>query len=130
MTRIVHLSDLHFGFHRAELVEPLLDRVNDAGADLVVVTGDVTHRARADQYAEAAAFLGRIQAPLMVLPGNHDAPLYNLPGRFLAPWHGFRRASGRHVDSTLPCHHRGSARNSASDFPDVKRLPGRGKCRS
>ena len=100
MTRIVHLSDLHFGFHRAELGEPLLDRVNDAGADLVVVTGDVTHRARADQYAEAAAFLGRIQAPLMVLPGNHDVPLYNLPVRFLAPWHGFRRAVGPDLTPT------------------------------
>lgn len=94
MTRIAHLSDLHFGFHRAGLVEPLLDRLNGAQADLVVVTGDVTHRARAGQYARAAAFLSRIRAPLMVIPGNHDVPLYNLPVRFLTPWHGFRRAVG------------------------------------
>ncbi|WP_295045954.1 metallophosphoesterase [uncultured Paracoccus sp.] len=95
MTRIAHLSDLHFGFHRAELVDPLLDRLNDARADLVVVTGDVTHRARRDQYARAADFLARIRAPLMVVPGNHDVPLYNLPVRLLAPWRGFRRAVGR-----------------------------------
>lgn len=94
MIRIAHLSDLHFGFHRPDLVEPLLDRVNGAQADLVVVTGDLTHRARASQYAQAAAFLERIQAPLLVIPGNHDVPLYNLPVRFLMPWRGFRHAVG------------------------------------
>ena len=94
MTRIAHLTDLHLGFHRADLVEPLLERLNAARADLVVVTGDVTHRARADQYAQAARFLSRITAPLMVIPGNHDVPLYNLPVRFLSPWRGFRRAVG------------------------------------
>lgn len=95
MTRIVHLSDLHFGFHRAALAEPLLARVNGAGADLVVVTGDVTHRGRSGQYAQAAAFLSRIRAPLMVVPGNHDVPLYNLAVRYLTPYSGFRRAMGR-----------------------------------
>lgn len=94
MTRIAHLTDLHFGFHRAGLVDPLLDRLNRARADLVVVTGDLTHRARAGQYAQVADFLARIQAPLMVIPGNHDVPLYNLPVRFLAPWRGFRRRAG------------------------------------
>lgn len=100
MTRIAHLSDLHFGFHRADLVGPLLDRVNAARADLVVVTGDVTHRARADQYDQAAAFLSRITAPLMVIPGNHDVPLYNLPVRFVTPWRGFRGAVGSELTPT------------------------------
>lgn len=94
MTRIAHLTDLHFGFHRAGLVDPLLDRLNRARADLVVVTGDLTHRARAGQYARMADFLSRIHAPLMVIPGNHDVPLFNLPLRLLTPWRGFRRAAG------------------------------------
>ena len=59
MTRLLHLSDLHFGFERAALVEPLLERVNASNADLVVVTGDLTHRARSAQFAQAAAFLRR-----------------------------------------------------------------------
>lgn len=100
MTRIAHLTDLHFGFHRADLVEPLLERLNAAQADLVVVTGDVTHRARGDQYAQAAAFLAQIHAPLMVIPGNHDVPLYNLAVRFLSPWCGFRRAMGGDLSPT------------------------------
>lgn len=117
MTRIVHLSDLHFGFHRAALAEPLLARVNGAGADLVVVTGDVTHRGRRGQYAQAAAFLSRIRAPLMVVPGNHDVPLYNLAVRYLAPYAGFRRAMGRDL---TPVRQAGGARvlglNSVDPF--------------
>ncbi|WEF25667.1 metallophosphoesterase [Paracoccus sp. S3-43] len=100
MTRIVHLSDLHFGFHRADLVDGLLDRVNRARADLVVVTGDVTHRGRSAQYAQAAAFLSRIAPPVMVVPGNHDVPLYNVAVRFLTPYLGFRRAIGRELAPT------------------------------
>lgn len=100
MTRIAHLSDLHFGFHRAPLVDPLLDRVNRSGADLVVITGDVTHRGRMGQYAQAARFLSRIRAPVMVVPGNHDVPLYNLPMRFLAPYWGYRRTLGRDLAPT------------------------------
>lgn len=100
MTRIVHLSDLHFGFHRAALADPLLARVNRARADLVVVTGDVTHRGRRDQYDQAAAFLSRIQVPLMVVPGNHDVPLYNVALRYLAPYAGYRRAIGPELTPT------------------------------
>ncbi|MFD1882104.1 metallophosphoesterase family protein [Paracoccus pacificus] len=92
MTRVLHLSDLHFGYHRAALVEELLDLVNAARADLVVVTGDLTHRARSEQFTEAAGFLGRIAPPLMAVPGNHDVPLYNFPVRFLKPYDEYEEA--------------------------------------
>ncbi|TRW94772.1 metallophosphoesterase [Paracoccus sp. M683] len=91
MTRILHLSDLHFGFHRAALVGPLLERVNAARVDLVVVTGDLTHRGRPEQFEAAAKFLSRITAPLMAVPGNHDVPLYNIPVRFLWPYAEYDR---------------------------------------
>lgn len=92
MTRILHISDLHFGYHREALVEPLLAEINRAQADLVVVTGDLTHRGRPGQYQAAADFLSRISAPVMAVPGNHDVPLYNIPVRFLLPWGGYRQA--------------------------------------
>ncbi|AUH64461.1 metallophosphoesterase family protein [Paracoccus zhejiangensis] len=92
MTRIAHLSDLHFGFHREDLVEPLLERVNGSGADLVVVTGDLTHRGRPGQFRQAAEFLARLTAPHMAVPGNHDVPLYNIPVRFLRPYADYDEA--------------------------------------
>lgn len=92
MTRIVHLSDLHFGLHRAALVEPLLALVNQQAADLVVITGDLTHRGRPGQFREAREFIDRITAPVMAVPGNHDVPLFNIPVRFLLPWAGYRQA--------------------------------------
>lgn len=40
--------------------------------DVVVVTGDVSDDGRAEAYAEAARILGRLAAPLRIVPGNHD----------------------------------------------------------
>lgn len=94
MTRIIHLSDLHFGLHREEVVAPLLDVVNRLGAELVVVTGDLTHRARPAQFQDAVSFLDAIEAPVMVVPGNHDIPLYNLPARIFWPYSGYQKAVG------------------------------------
>lgn len=94
MTRILHLTDLHFGFHRETLVQPLLDRIADLHPDLVVVTGDLTHRALEVQMAQARDFLDRIEVPLMLMPGNHDVPLWNPLARMFWPFAGFRRYFG------------------------------------
>ncbi|WP_134724661.1 metallophosphoesterase family protein [Paracoccus luteus] len=92
MTRIAFLTDLHFGFHRAGLVAPLLARLNACAPALVVVGGDLSHRGRPGQLAAAAAFLSRLDAPWMAVPGNHDLPLFDLPQRLAAPRAAFRAA--------------------------------------
>nr|WP_256447698.1 metallophosphoesterase [Paracoccus marinaquae] len=94
------MSDLHFGLHRGDLVGALLDRINHARADLVVVTGDLTHRGRPGQFRQAAGFLARINAPVMAVPGNHDVPLYNIPLRFAWPFAGFSEAIGADLAPT------------------------------
>ncbi|MEO8202489.1 MAG: metallophosphoesterase [Betaproteobacteria bacterium] len=106
MKTIVHLSDLHFGRVDAALLDPLVQSVHEARPDVVVVSGDVTQRARTEQFRAAAAFLARLPSPRVVVPGNHDVPLYNVIGRFLRPLAGFRRyieadARPRHVDPEL-----------------------------
>ncbi len=85
MKKIVHLSDLHFGRIDAGLVEPLVEAVNATQPTLVVVSGDLTQRARSQQFKEARAFLDRLHGPQVVVPGNHDVPLYNVLERFVAP---------------------------------------------
>jgi 3',5'-cyclic AMP phosphodiesterase CpdA len=97
MTRILHISDLHFGAVNTRLLEPLLALTRHLQPDAVIVSGDLTQRARSTQFREAAAFLARFGLPVLAVPGNHDAPLYNLPVRFLAPFGRYRR----HVNETL-----------------------------
>ncbi|WP_240768909.1 metallophosphoesterase family protein [Paracoccus liaowanqingii] len=94
VTRILHLTDLHFGFHRAALEKPLLERIAALQPDLVTVGGDLTHRGLTGQMAQARAFLDRIAAPLICLPGNHDVPLWNLVARTFWPFRDYRKVFG------------------------------------
>lgn len=71
--RIAHLSDIHFGrIADDRVVTALVDEVNGAGLDLVVVSGDLTQRARRGQFRQARAMLDAFQPPVLVVPGNHD----------------------------------------------------------
>jgi 3',5'-cyclic AMP phosphodiesterase CpdA len=91
MATIVHLSDLHFGRVDPRLVAPLVRTVETVAPDLVVVSGDLTQRARRSQFRQARAFLDRLRCPLLVVPGNHDVPLFNLAARVVDPYGGYRR---------------------------------------
>ena len=86
----MHLSDLHFGRTRPDLLDPLVRAVNAAAPDLVAVSGDLTQRARSAQFRAARAFLDRLDAPWLAVPGNHDVPLHNLAARLLDPWTRYR----------------------------------------
>jgi 3',5'-cyclic AMP phosphodiesterase CpdA len=44
----------------------------DPAPDVIVHTGDIVHNGRVDEYAEAAAILGKARAPVYVLAGNKD----------------------------------------------------------
>ena len=57
MKVLAHLSDLHFGRVDPAVLEPLRRRVEALRPDLVVVSGDLTQRARKEQFAEAKALL-------------------------------------------------------------------------
>lgn len=94
MARIVHLSDLHFGAHDPRLVAAVEARIDEAMADLVVVSGDFTQRARTEQFKEACHFLTRLKDKgheVVAVPGNHDVPLYDVLRRFLSPLTRYRR---------------------------------------
>ncbi len=94
MVRIVHISDLHFGRTRAELVQPLLATIAALRPELVVMSGDLTQRATADEFRDGMAMMRRITVPVLMVPGNHDMPLYNLVARMLAPFGRWRRWVG------------------------------------
>ncbi|WP_412067299.1 metallophosphoesterase family protein [Rubrivirga sp. IMCC43871] len=73
MPTLAHLSDVHFGkISDARVVAALVAEVNAAGHALVVVSGDLTQRARTTQFRAARAMLDAFDAPTLVVPGNHD----------------------------------------------------------
>ncbi|WP_395406965.1 metallophosphoesterase family protein [Pseudoduganella sp. UC29_106] len=85
MRTLVHLSDLHFGRVDEQLLAPLRATVHGLQPDVVVVSGDLTQRARSGQFAEASSYLSTLPQPQIIVPGNHDIPLYNVLARFLTP---------------------------------------------
>ncbi|WP_133501914.1 metallophosphoesterase family protein [Cognatilysobacter terrigena] len=91
MRTVVHISDLHFGRVEPALLDPLRRAIVDAKPDVVVVSGDLTQRARSAQFEEARDFLATLPGPQIVVPGNHDVPLYDVARRFLSPLTRFHR---------------------------------------
>jgi 3',5'-cyclic AMP phosphodiesterase CpdA len=98
MTTLVHVSDLHFGTERPEVAEGLLEDLASVEPSLVVVSGDLTQRARRKEFMAARLFLDRIPSPRLVVPGNHDIPLFDLVTRFARPLARFRRYIDEDVD--------------------------------
>ena len=97
-TRLLHVSDLHFGGHGAPELERGLEALIERTApELVVASGDLTHRGRADQHEAAAGFLRSLGPPVLAIPGNHDIP-YTFPARFTRTFAEFER----HWETTEP----------------------------
>jgi 3',5'-cyclic AMP phosphodiesterase CpdA len=90
-TRILHVSDLHFGARDDPSIERGIGTlVEQVAPELILASGDLTHRGRRDQHTRAADFLRGLGTPLLTVPGNHDIP-YSFPARFTRTWQEFER---------------------------------------
>lgn len=91
--RLAHISDVHFGrIADPDIVAALTQAINAAAVDAVVVSGDLTQRARKREYKAAAALLSAFDAPTLVVPGNHDVyPWWHPIKRLRTPLTRFRR---------------------------------------
>jgi 3',5'-cyclic AMP phosphodiesterase CpdA len=101
MRTLVHLSDLHFGRVDPALLDPLRNLVREIAPDVVVISGDLTQRAKSEQFEEARAFLDTLPGPQIVVPGNHDISLYNVFRRFVQPLDRYKRYI---TEDLNPCH--------------------------
>ena len=80
--RILHISDLHLRHTTApEPLERLRELIPTLDPEILVVTGDLTHRGRPAELAGARELLESLSLPLLAVPGNHDIP-YVFPTRF------------------------------------------------
>jgi 3',5'-cyclic AMP phosphodiesterase CpdA len=91
MRTIAHLSDPHFGRIEPATVQALIATVTEARPDVVVVSGDLTQRAKGREFQQARQFLDALPTPQIVVPGNHDVPLYNVLARALKPLRNYQR---------------------------------------
>lgn len=104
-TRFLHVSDLHFGRHPdPHALDALRELASRIAPELVIASGDLTHRGTRAQHDTAAEFLRGLGLPLLAIPGNHDIP-YGFPARFTSPWAEFERV----WDTTEPVHSSPSA---------------------
>jgi 3',5'-cyclic AMP phosphodiesterase CpdA len=102
MTLLVQISDTHFGTESVPVVEALVRMVAALAPSLVVLSGDVTQRARPSQFRAARAFVDRLGAPAtLVIPGNHDIALFNLASRLFRPYANHRRAFGHDLEPSF-----------------------------
>jgi len=116
------VSDLHTGIREHPDVETavaaLVERLQP---ELVIASGDLSHRGRREQLEQAHRFLASLGPPVLAVPGNHDLP-HAFPARFVRPWREFERlwqtvepthaSSGLHVvglNSARPYRHQGGA---------------------
>jgi 3',5'-cyclic AMP phosphodiesterase CpdA len=91
MRTIAHLSDPHFGRIEPATVQALIATIIEARPDVVVVSGDLTQRAKEREFQEARRFLDALPSPQIVVPGNHDVPFYNVLARALKPLRNYQR---------------------------------------
>lgn len=118
--KLLQVSDPHFGTERPEVVAGLLRLAHTLVPDVLLMSGDLTQRARRTQFAAARAFAedalrrppGGAEGVLLALPGNHDIPLFNLLGRALRPYAGFSDAFG---PDRAPCWQDGAVQITTVD---------------
>ena len=84
--RLFHVSDVHFGREDAAAIAWFDALVNAERPDAVVMTGDLTMRARRREFAAGLAWLQRLPVPVTVEVGNHDLPYWNLFDRMFRPY--------------------------------------------
>ncbi len=90
MTRLFHVSDIHFGAEDRAALDWFAATVRDEQPDAVIVTGDLTMRARQHEFAAAQEWLEALGRPITVEVGNHDLPYFNPWARFVTPYRRFQ----------------------------------------
>ena len=86
MARIAHLSDIHFGANDPRIVAAATAWVESRRPDLIIISGDLTQRARLDQFEQASAWINRLRQSglvVLVIPGI-DVTAFNLQRSYLA----------------------------------------------
>ena len=86
---LFHLSDIHFGLEDCAALDAVSAAIVRQRPAAVLITGDLTMRARRREFAAARDWIGALKVPVTVEVGNHDMPYFNLFERFADPYRRF-----------------------------------------
>lgn len=101
MIRLFHISDIHFGLENRRAIDWVRREIARQRPDAVLITGDLTMRARHREFAAAREWVAALDVPVTVEVGNHDLPYFNLIERFTQPYrrfHGIERLLERELN--------------------------------
>lgn len=92
MRTLLHVSDIHFGpKHLPEVSAGVRTLIATRSPDLVVISGDLTQRAKSGQFHQARRFVDSLPVPVITVPGNHDVPMFRFWERMLSPFRAYRQ---------------------------------------
>ncbi|ODU49975.1 MAG: DNA repair exonuclease [Thiobacillus sp. SCN 63-374] len=98
MSVLLQISDTHFGTEQPLVVEAVVALAAQQRPDIVVLSGDITQRARPAQFRAAKVFVDRLGAPVLAVPGNHDIALFDLWARLTRPYARYTRVFGANLE--------------------------------
>lgn len=104
MSVLLHISDTHFGTEQPPVMQALVTLATQLRPDMVVLSGDITQRARPDQFRTAKAFVEQLGAPVLAIPGNHDIALFDLWARLTRPYARYAAVFGGDLEPVYSSH--------------------------
>jgi len=106
--------------HRTEVLDALVEDLQAARPDHVVVTGDLTNLGMETEFAAATAWLQRLGGPqqVSIVPGNHDTYTFASPTVLWRHWLEYLQSDSQgqttqHVTHSPDC-------EQPSDFPTLR----------
>ncbi len=104
MRTLIHISDIHFGKTEARSLEGLIGTFLRIKPDLIIISGDLTQRAKVSEFKKAVDLLKEIKDAGMeyfVIPGNHDLePFYKIT-RIFNRFRKYKEYISKDIDPTF-----------------------------
>ncbi len=99
--KLFHVSDIHFGAEDPRALAWFERCVAEEKPDAVIMTGDLTMRARPREFDAGGKWLRSLGVPVTVEVGNHDIPYYWDPVRRLVSPYKRYGAAERLIEKPL-----------------------------
>lgn len=97
---ILHASDIHFGAEDTAALDWFRREAEARRPDAILITGDLTMRARKSEFAAARDWLASLPATVSVEVGNHDLPYFDIFARAFTPYRRYH-AVERFIEKPL-----------------------------